>query len=120
MNTDKLYLQQRIFAADLYQEGKISIIVVKNTDEAMGLLERTRIYRKGHIESLQWNEIGLASQGRTQTISGYISDYTVADMDNDGKKELVFSVVDPTKLLEEKNSRILSQSFIVKGVKQTF
>ncbi|WP_208599546.1 FG-GAP repeat domain-containing protein [Desulfospira joergensenii] len=120
MVMDKLYLQQRIFAADLYQEGKTSIVVVKNVDEAMGLLDRTRVYRKGHIESLQWNEIGLISQGRTQTISGYISDYTIADMDNDGKKEIVFSVVDPTKLLEDKRSRILSQSFIVKGVKQTF
>lgn len=120
MNLDKLFLQQRIFAADLYQEGKIGIVVVKNQDDAMGLFDQTRIYRKGYIESLQWNEIGLVSQGRTQTISGYISDYTVADMDNNGKKEIVFSVVEPTKLLEEKKSRILSQSFIVKGVKQTF
>lgn len=112
----KLYLQQRIFAADLHQDGKTHLIIIKNEDDAKGLLSKMRLYDKGYIQSLLWNEMGLGMQGRTQKVSGYISDYTIADMDNDGKKEIIFSTVNSKGLLKKKTSRIISQSFIAKGM----
>ncbi len=114
----RIYLQQRLFAADLSGDGKTSLVIVKNKDAAKGLLSRLRLYDKGYIDSLVWNEIGMAPQGKTQTVSGYICDYTVADMDNDGKKEIVFAIVSSKGTLRKKTSRIVSQSFIVKGMMQ--
>lgn len=114
----RIYLQQRLFAADLYGDGKTSLVAVKNNDAAKGLLSRLRVYDKGYIESLLWNEMGMATQGRTQTVSGYICDYIVADMDNNGKKEIIFAIVSSKGTLKKKTSRIVSQSFIVKGMMQ--
>jgi hypothetical protein len=36
--------------------------------------------------------IAMRLKWRTHKVSGYISDYVVDDLNNDGKKELVFSV----------------------------
>jgi len=115
---DRIYLQQRIFASDLYQDGKTSLVTIKNDDAAKGLLSKLRFYDNGHIESLLWNEMGLAAQGRTQKISGYISDYTIADMDNNGKKEIIFTIESSKGAFKKKTSRIISQSFIAKGIIQ--
>lgn len=117
---DKIYLQQRIFAADFFENGKTSLVTVKNEDTLRGLLPNLRSYNKAHIESLLSNEMGMTPEGRTQTISGYIPDYTIADMDNDGKKEIIFANVNSDGLLKKKTSRILSQSFIVRGMAQPF
>ncbi|CCK81543.1 FG-GAP-like repeat-containing protein [Desulfobacula toluolica] len=116
----RIYLQQRLFASDLDQDGKTSLVTVKNQDAAKGLLSRLRVYNKGNIESLLWNEMGMAPKGRTQTVSGYICDYTIADMDNNGKKEVIFAIVSSKGVLQKKISRIVSQSFIVKGMMQPF
>ena len=116
----RIYLQQRLFAADFYQDGETTLVTVKNDDAAKGLLSRLRVYDKGHIESLLWNEMGMAPRGRTQTVSGYICDYTIADIDNNGKKEVVFAIVSSKGTLKKKTSRIVSQSFIVKGMMQPF
>jgi len=117
---ERIYLQQRVFAADLSQSGKTSLITVRNNDSTKGVLAKVRQYDKGHIESLLSNEMGIMTEGRTQRISGYISDYTIADMDNDGTNEIVFANVSSEGLLKKKKSRIVSQSFIVKGVRDSF
>ncbi|GAG74886.1 unnamed protein product, partial [marine sediment metagenome] len=47
---------------------------------------------------------------KTREISGHISDYTIADIDNDGRDELVFSVVSKTgSVLGEAKSYLVSQ-----------
>lgn len=116
----RIYLQQRLFAADLYDAGKTSLITVKNNDVTKGLLARLRHYDKGYFESLASNEMGMTPEGRTQRVSGYIPDFTIADMDNDGKKELVFALVNSDDMFKKKVSRVITQSFIVKGLAQPF
>jgi len=110
----RIYLQQRIFAADLYQDGKTNLVTIKNEDTSKGLLAKVRVYDKGHIESLLWNEMGMDTQGSTQKVSGYISDYTIADMDNNGNKEIIFIIVSSKGSFTKKTSKIISQSFLAK------
>ncbi len=93
---DRIYLPQRIHIADLDRDGKNEVIVVKNQDVARRLLSRLRIFESGHIECLTWNTLGLNLKWKTQEISRYISDYAIADLNNDGQDELVFSVVAKT------------------------
>lgn len=93
---DRIYLPQRIHIADLDRDGKNEVIVVKNQDVAHRLLSRLRIFQSGHIECLTWNTLGLNLKWKTQEISRYISDYAIADLNNDGQDELVFSVVAKT------------------------
>jgi hypothetical protein len=106
---DRVYLAQRIHIADLDRDGKNELIVVKNQDVARRLLSRLRIFKSGHIECLTWNTLGLNLKWKTREISRYISDYAIADLNNDGQDELVFSVVAKTDtLLGDAKSFIVS------------
>jgi len=93
---ERLYLAQRIHIADLDNDGRIEVIVVKNKDSAGRLFSRLRLFKSGHVEYLTWDSLGLSVKWKTQEISGYISDYAIADLNNDGQDELVFSVVAKT------------------------
>ena len=103
----KHFLQQRILISDLDSNEKKSIIIVKNHDSASNLLSRTKIFKKGYIEFLTWDEIGLISNGRTRTFGGYIADYAIADQNNDGKKELVFCVSKSKGIIDQKHTSII-------------
>ncbi len=103
----KHFLQQRILISDLDSNGKKSIVIVKNNDSASNLLSKTRIFKKGYIEFLTWDDIGFISDGRTRTFAGYISDYAIADQNNDGEKELVFCVFKSEKIINQKHTTIL-------------
>ncbi len=86
------YLQQRIFVADLDKDKQNEVIVVKNHDTAGGLLQRFKHYNSGHFEGLVWDNVGLRKKWITRKFSGYIGDFDVGDLDNDGTAELVFSI----------------------------
>jgi TolB-like protein len=105
---DRIFLQQRLFAADLDRDGKTELIAVKNSDSAKKLLSYTRVYRKSRIDELLWNELGFVVQEQGQSLSGYISDYCIGDTNVDGKQELVFTVVSSAKLFKKKRSQIFS------------
>ncbi|MGD9228974.1 MAG: hypothetical protein PVF26_20895, partial [Desulfobacterales bacterium] len=82
-----------IFVTDLDQDKKNEVIVVKNQDVSRGLFHRYRKYVGGHFEALVWDNVGLRRQWQTRQFSGYISDYDIGDLYNDGTDELVFAVL---------------------------
>lgn len=108
--TANFYLPQRIIFADLDRDGKNEVIVVNNKDVTRGVFSRARSFSSGRIQSFYWDTIGLQENWQTQKISGYISDYTVADINNDGRDELVFSVVTKDgKILGRKKSHVIAR-----------
>ena len=90
---NRLYLPQRIIVTDLDKDGKKEVLVVKNIDTSGGIFSRFRLFKSGYFESLSWDNVGLSPKWKTRKFSGYISDYTLGDIDNDGKDELVFILV---------------------------
>jgi hypothetical protein len=90
------FLHQRILMTDLNKDGRNEVLVVQNEDITGGLMSRTRAYREGRFECMDWDNVGLRALWRTRNFSGYISDYNMGDFDNDGKEELVFAVVKKT------------------------
>jgi len=106
---DRYFLPQRIHIADLDKDGKNDLLLVKNHDVSGETFSRIRMFNNGHIECLTWNQLGLGLKWRTQKISEYISDVTIADLNNDGNDELIFSVVSKTgKILGQSRSYIVS------------
>ncbi|MBU2622492.1 MAG: VCBS repeat-containing protein, partial [Proteobacteria bacterium] len=93
---NRLYLPQRIIVTDLDNDKKKEILVVKNIDTTGGIFSRVRIFKSGYFECLSWDNVGLSPKWKTRKFSGYISDYTLGDIDNDGKDELVFLLVTQT------------------------
>jgi len=87
------YLPLRLILTDLDKNGVAEAITVSNHGTTNRYFKQYRRYNSGRIESLSWNGLGLSAAWQTQKISGYISDFALQDLDNDGKLELVASVV---------------------------
>jgi hypothetical protein len=94
----RFYISERVLVKDLNRDGMLQVIVNKN-EPTSKLLKRSRSFEKGEIYSLAWDEGGLVTNWKTRPVLGYIADYQVKDVDNDGNEELVVAVVgsDPTK-----------------------
>jgi len=88
----RVYIPGRIIIKDLDGDGIKEIIVNKN-ERSMRFLDRVRNYETGQIYSLIWQEGFLDTHWKTREINGYISDFQVKDVDNDGDEELVVAVV---------------------------
>ncbi len=90
---NRIYLPHRIFVTDLNQDGKTEVVVIKNHSLSSRLFKRYRRYSEGQFESLSWDGLGLAENWHTRKVSGYICDYAIGDIDNDGEPELVAAIV---------------------------
>jgi hypothetical protein len=89
----RVYLHGRIILRDLHGDGLNEVIINKNNVESK-LSDKARSFTDGEVCSLTWNGKTFAINWKTRKIDGYISDYQVKDVDNDGEEELVVAVVD--------------------------
>ena len=104
----RTFIPGRILVKDLYRDGIRQIIVNKNQFSSGMLSERIRTYEKGEIQGLVWEEDSLTADWKTKEIKGYIADYQVKDVENDGNDELVVAVSAPIES-EDGISGILSR-----------
>ena len=106
--TARYYLPQRIHVTDIDGDGVNEIIVLKNHDAAPAF-SHIKAFDEGHIDCLSYDDIGGQLKWQTRSISGYISDYVIGDLKNDGQNEIVFSVIEKEKsLLNKGRSYVVS------------
>jgi len=97
----RVYIPGRIIAKDLDGDGLKEVIINKN-HRSSRLSDRVRNYEMGEIYSLVWQEGYLDTHWKTREINGYISDFQLRDVDNDGDEELVVAVVDLGSITDRK------------------
>jgi hypothetical protein len=97
----RVYIPGRIIAKDLDGDGLKKVIINKN-HRSSRLSDRVRNYEMGEIYSLVWREGYLDTLWKTREINGYISDFQLRDVDNDGDEELVVAVVDLGSITDRK------------------
>jgi TolB-like protein len=97
----RVYIPGRIIARDLDGDGLKEVIINCNK-RGSRISDRHRNYDSGEIYSLIWQESYLDTHWKTREINGYISDFQVKDVDNDGDEELVVAVVDLGGSLDRK------------------
>ncbi len=102
--TVKYYLPQRIHVSDIDGDGLNEIIVVKNYDGEGGIFSRMKSFKEGRIDCFSYDDIGVQPKWQTRNIAGYISDYVIGDLDNDGTNEIVLSAVAKNKSAFSKGS----------------
>jgi TolB-like protein len=90
----RIYIPGRILIRDLDGSGTPQLIAYRNIPTGK-LSKRTRSFETGEIYSLVWEEDNLITDWKTREINGYIADYQVKDVDNDGQEELVVGVCKP-------------------------
>lgn len=105
--TDHTYLPQRLIAADLDGDGKVEVLTVHNRDATRGLVERFRKYTRGRLVALRWNRISMQEVWSGEEISGYISGFSLADLNGDGQLEAVSAMVSSTGLAQTKSSHVV-------------
>ena len=105
--TDHTYLTQRLIVADLDGDGNVEVVTVHNRDAARGFVERFRKYTRGRVVALRWNKVNMKEIWTGEEIGGYISDFSVADLDGDGRLEAVYAMVVSTGLAQTKSSNIV-------------
>jgi len=92
--SDFIDIKARIVYTELYGDGLGEVIISRNDPGTLGRYFKViRSYDKGEIIDLLWGGNSLEENWRTKKIDGYIADYVVNDIDNDGQKELVIVVV---------------------------
>jgi TolB-like protein len=75
------------------KDGKKEIIIVKNLSAVGRVLKNVKVFTSSEIYDLEWDGLGLVENWKTRKISGYVADYQLKDIDNDGQKEIVLALV---------------------------
>ncbi len=101
VNIKKLaYFPLRILIRDLNRDKQTEILINRNIEAFGKFLERLRIYTGGEIHNLVWDGLTLTTSWKTRKFDGYVSDFQVKDIDNDGQDELVIALVLRTEWID--------------------
>lgn|GEM_PF-3778201 len=107
----KYFIPQRLITIPL--KDKISMLLtVQNKDEGNRLFQRIRLFSKGHVKGLVWNRISFDEKFKSPDFSGHIRDFSISDINNDGKKDLITAVSEQFGSFSAKiKSRIIITEF---------
>jgi TolB-like protein len=86
------FINSRILTTE-GKDGKKEIIIVKNLSSVGRVFKNVKLFTSSEIYDLEWDGLGLVENWRTRKISGYVADYQLKDIDNDGQKEIVLALV---------------------------
>lgn len=97
-----------ILVTDMNNDGICEIVVTRSTDILTRFLPQGLKYLdRGEIVSLSWDQMGLIENWKTREISGMVTAVRIAELNKDGTKQLVASLVlakDYLKIWESKSS----------------
>ena len=66
---------------------------MKNLSSTARLLKQLKLFTASEIYNLEWDGLGMSENWRTKKINGYVADYAIKDVDNDGRHEIVLALV---------------------------
>ena len=91
--SDSAFANLRILTYDTNNDGKKEVIIVKNLSSVGRILKNVKMFSSSEVYNLEWDGLGMTENWRTKKINGYVADYAIKDVDNDGKPELVLALV---------------------------
>lgn len=100
----RVFIPGRILVRDLDGDGTSEVIINKNHSSLSNIFDQIRDFDYGEIHDLVWEENAFVTVWKTREIPGYIADFQVRDVNNDGEDELVVAVVNPSGALDKKGT----------------
>ena len=89
----RIFIPSPIFLIDMNEDGKQEIVVCQNKSKVARVFGDLRWFGSGKVLFMDWDGAGLTTQWTSQKLSGTVVGYQIADLDNDGLKELVIASV---------------------------
>lgn len=102
--TNRLYLEPRLVFMDLDGDGSDELITIQNKELTNHLFSKFKYFKKGRIVFLKKGDLEWRPVFETENVTGYISDFSLTDSDNDGRPELIYAVVKKKKSLFSDNT----------------
>jgi TolB-like protein len=93
-NTERsAFANLRILTHNTNLPGRKEFIIVKNMSSVGRIFKNLKLFTSSEVYSMEWDGLGLAENWRTKKINGYVADYAIKDVSNDGKPEIVLALV---------------------------
>ena len=90
---NRQWLPLRILSTDIDGNGTVEVICIQNSDLMKRALARQRKFNEGIVTGMSWDGSRLIPTWKSRRLEGQISDIAVGDIDNDGRPELVLSII---------------------------
>jgi hypothetical protein len=105
---EKVYLNGPILIADLNQDGRPEVIVNKNIGVLRSFV-KINFFGSSELHSLSWNGLTLVENWHTPAFDGMTTAYHLADLNGDGRPELLVSLVSNPgdKIWEKAKSKVV-------------
>jgi hypothetical protein len=91
---ERRYLVSRVQAVDSDSVSGVGVLQTKNT--LGSLFQGMRRYKSGRVVVVNWNGYDLTPVAATPSFKGFVSDFSIVDIDGDGTPEAFCSVVNAT------------------------
>lgn len=86
------YIPMRLLVADLAGAGDYDLIANHPVTTAGTIFKRYRSFQKSEVRFLHWDGIGLSQSSPPRIYQGAVVDTGLADLDNDGKLDIITCV----------------------------
>lgn len=93
---NRQHFPRKIQMVDLDHDGTSEVAISSGSYREGSLLGLFSQFNHSEIRFLSWDGLGLSVRWKTRNISGQITDFIVADIDNDNQAELAASVITAT------------------------
>jgi len=98
---DLFFIPSPMLVTDLNKDGIVELVLNRTTTSLDKFLpDSMKMYDRGEIVSLSWDQLGMVENWKTRDLSGTITGVRIGDLNGDGKNQLVISIVLAKDLLK--------------------
>jgi len=90
---ERFYFPARLITGDFDNNKTQEFATVINTNSTPRIFNNLRNYTQGRVECHEWKSLNFEPIWKTQDVSGYIPDFFIADLDGDGRNNVIYPVV---------------------------
>lgn len=89
---DFYYVPIRMLPVNFDGTGKYELLANKDISVAAQIFKKFRQFSQGEVHSLFWDGVGMSLAWKTRRIKGTVVDLAVADLKNNGSRQLIVCV----------------------------